>query len=487
MKLLVANIGGSTGYKLVLDRLQQLNTNQIPDIAIIQECGKIEKFQGLQPFFTVHSGTPQIRIHHNEFSDIKNLTIKKNLNIIHFTTTIKMKKINIKICFITAYRNHAIKPDYFFNNIDKIISGYHKTNHKICLSGDFNVTLENQSLVDLIDKYGLISKSHAKHKHRPNSNAYQIDHILSNINMDTIKVETRNSLEHISTINKTLGHPSFDITVEHTKQKSIPKQIKLTNWPNVIKKLDSTNPISKSQNFTELNNIDYLSSNIIDWVSKTIESESHFKAVNIQQKFNHKFLELPDTNPCPNNIIAWKNYYRTVNDLREGNCRFLKQIVKPSDFCTIQQKKLVDMPPDDHEQIAKHIDAVCGDGDFFSQQYTLKTTDKEVLNIIRNLNSSGAKDYNNQSTKEIKQLSKSKNFISWITFLWNSTVEAKEISQFLKRDNIIYIWKKKGCRADPTKYRPITLVTTISKIFEGLLNERLLNIIPNPASNFQHV
>jgi hypothetical protein len=70
--------------------------------------------------------------------------------------------------------------------------------------------------------------------------------------------------------------------------------------------------------------------------------------------------------------------------------------------------------------------------------------------------------------------------------LWNKSVEVNCFSHHLKRDNIIYIWKKKGSRGDPAKYRPITLVTTISKITEALLNSRLLYIVPNPAHNFQH-
>jgi len=46
--------------------------------------------------------------------------------------------------------------------------------------------------------------------------------------------------------------------------------------------------------------------------------------------------------------------------------------------------------------------------------------------------------------------------------------------------------EKKGNIDYPKKYRPIKLVTSISKIIEGLLNTRIINNIPNPAANFQH-
>ena len=218
MKFLVANIGGSTGYKMVLERLQYLKTAQIPDIVLIQECGKDDNFPGLEPFFSLYSGNSQIRIHHNQSSNINNITINNKMNIIHFTTTINHNRTTQKVCFITAYRNHAVKPELFFKNIDKIITIHTKTSHKICLSGDFNVTLDNNFLFDLIDKHYLISKSYAKHKHRPQTKARQIDHILSNISHELLTVETKESLEHISTMYTNLGHPSFDITLNPTSQ-----------------------------------------------------------------------------------------------------------------------------------------------------------------------------------------------------------------------------------------------------------------------------
>ena len=76
-------------------------------------------------------------------------------------------------------------------------------------------------------------------------------------------------------------------------------------------------------------------------------------------------------------------------------------------------------------------------------------------------NSSVAKDICNQATKKIKELGKLQNFISWITKLWNAIVEDGSIPNILKRDKIIYLWKKKGSREDPkilsnnTGYRDI--------------------------------
>ena len=70
--------------------------------------------------------------------------------------------------------------------------------------------------------------------------------------------------------------------------------------------------------------------------------------------------------------------------------------------------------------------------------------------------------------------------------MWNNIVINGRIAQTLKWDKIIYLWKKKGVKFDPKFYRPITLVTAISKIIEGLLHLKIKQDLPCPTDVIQH-
>ena len=66
MKILVANIGGSSGYNQVLKKLVEINNPaEIPDTLIIQECGLLSNFKGLEPFFKDSLQSPELRVHYS--------------------------------------------------------------------------------------------------------------------------------------------------------------------------------------------------------------------------------------------------------------------------------------------------------------------------------------------------------------------------------------------------------------------------------------
>ena len=53
-----------------------------------------------------------------------------------------------------------------------------------------------------------------------------------------------------------------------------------------------------------------------------------------------------------------------------------------------------------------------------------------------------------------------------------------------KRDRISFIWKRKGSKTDPTRFRPITIANCCGKVLEKLLTTYLGNI--NPANPWNH-
>jgi len=110
----------------------------------------------------------------------------------------------------------------------------------------------------------------------------------------------------------------------------------------------------------------------------------------------------------------------------------------------------------------------------------------EINKIITDLNSSSAYDSHDISTKYIKELRGSNNFIAHLTKLWNYMAHFEIFPDALKKDKIIYIWKKKGNRSEANFYRPITLVIAISKIMEGMLNRKVNFNIKSPIQDDQH-
>ena len=357
MKILLANIGGSTGYVQVLDRLKSIEDhNNIPDTLVTLECGTEEKFTGLEPFFTETEGKNNIRVHHSATSVLRGFTFHKTLDICHITHDIDSKH---KVGLIFAYRNHKVTPKIFFNEIIKIIKSF-KTIDGICKGGDFNTTLDNKSLEDLMDSNNLSGRTKAKHKHRAATKAYQIDHIISNISPSILKVNVKKSLETISVNNPDLGHPSFMINIESNKEVQDSKLINITNWNNVVKVLNSSNPVIINLLTGNQKYSDILASVILLWINDAIQRNVTTKLVKIKRIFKHEDLLKPTTKPNPNNMKAWKNFYTAVNNLRQGYCKINDKPVNPTQFKTMLQTKLTDMPEVDNERITSHIDKICG-------------------------------------------------------------------------------------------------------------------------------
>jgi len=170
--------------------------------------------------------------------------------------------------------------------------------------------------------------------------------------------------------------------------------------------------------------------------------------------------------------------------MRSNITRDSKADVTPAQFHSKQQEKLCGMVEPD-EKIAKvYIDEISADAK--PTKNSLYTNFREVNKIVNNLNPSAAYDAYDISTKQLKLLFKSKNFINMIIEMWNNIVTNGRIAQTFKWDKIIYLWKKKGVKHDPKYYRPITLVTAISKIIEGLLHLKIKQELPCPADIIQH-
>lgn len=111
----------------------------------------------------------------------------------------------------------------------------------------------------------------------------------------------------------------------------------------------------------------------------------------------------------------------------------------------------------------------------FSPQITIpfnfdKTTNEEIENIIKSLKSSAATGYDNISTKFIKRYSVK--LAPIICKLINSCLEKSEFPESLKRAIVTPIHKT-GSQSLCNNYRPISVLNSLSKIFETVIKIRL--------------
>ena len=61
-----------------------------------------------------------------------------------------------------------------------------------------------------------------------------------------------------------------------------------------------------------------------------------------------------------------------------------------------------------------------------------------------------------------------------LTYIFNSSLEMGEFPDALKTAKVTPLYKK-GPKTDPGKYRPISVLSVIAKVFEILANGRIMN------------
>lgn len=95
---------------------------------------------------------------------------------------------------------------------------------------------------------------------------------------------------------------------------------------------------------------------------------------------------------------------------------------------------------------------------------------QEVLNIINSLKSNCASGYFKISAKLLKRYSTI--LAPLIMSLINNCLAKYEFPRILKIGKVVPIFKE-GDKTDPNNYRPITILSVFSKIFEIIINNRL--------------
>ena len=102
-------------------------------------------------------------------------------------------------------------------------------------------------------------------------------------------------------------------------------------------------------------------------------------------------------------------------------------------------------------------------------------TRKETKRIIKNLNNSRCSDIFDINTYDLKSIADA--IAPFTCQVFNMMLEQEFYPSVLPKNNRVFgLWKAKGSREDPTKYRPICISPWISKILQKGLILRLLDL-----------
>lgn len=104
----------------------------------------------------------------------------------------------------------------------------------------------------------------------------------------------------------------------------------------------------------------------------------------------------------------------------------------------------------------------------------LNTTEAEIESVILNLKSDCSVGWDGISAKGLKAIKDV--VVPPLTYLINSSLSTGVFPDALKKSLVIPIYKA-GRRNCVNNYRPISILTTISKVFEKIINVRLINYL----------
>ena len=101
--------------------------------------------------------------------------------------------------------------------------------------------------------------------------------------------------------------------------------------------------------------------------------------------------------------------------------------------------------------------------------YVHKILNKEIINHINQLDSKKSAGHDGFTAKFLKVSSPI--IVDSLTEIFNNSISTGKYPDEMKIAKCIPIYKK-GKRNDPSNYRPISILSTINKIFEKILYTR---------------
>lgn len=203
---------------------------------------------------------------------------------------------------------------------------------------------------------------------------------------------------------------------------------------------------------------------------------------NLLKKVKRKYEQQVLANSVNNNKLLWKNVKQITytNKIKTLNEELTKIRPLPNDSTNFINEYFANIGKDlaeiilettsqlDRNNYLKHIPDQC-------QSMALLDTDPEEINsVIMNLKSDSAPGWDNISTCYLKVIRHE--IIPILTHFFNLCFRTGTFPAPLKKSIITPVYKG-GDKNDVNNYRPISVLSVFSKIFEKLLNTRLIKYL----------
>jgi len=218
---------------------------------------------------------------------------------------------------------------------------------------------------------------------------------------------------------------------------------------------------------------------------------------NLCQELSHKSFDNKLRSLKPGHKSFWnftkiiKNKCRNVPALKvEG--RFLLTETEKADEIAKQfsRSHLNTMPSSAESVVNRSCTILNGDSDF-NLDPNILTSPRQITKIIKTLKSGKAPGFDGVPNILLKNLSRKATV--FLTYIFNSCFKLSYFPKSWKHASVVPILKPGKDPSNPASYRPISLLSSISKIFEKLILKRLNlfifsrnnHIIPNHQCGFR--
>lgn len=507
------------------------------DIIILTECWINDKYSSLEiAGYTTYSTLTSNKQNDGVIAYIKN-GIKAE---VEETTIINANCLKIKIgkesTILAIYRSpSSYNLDPFIKSLDEELS-LQKATKNLFLIGDLNINIlhnghpQKNEYLQTLASHGLKSLINEPTRIVDNSKTC-IDHIMSKTKKHTQSVIYESTItDHFTTIlainqkkeRKTQNRPTT-IEKSETNWNAVKQNLQCTDW-NKLHNIDNTNDAWDSF-------IDIIKHNIVSNTKKTVKKISHknihikpwisqniINCIRKRDELHKKLKQNPYDihklryykryrNICKNIINTTKeSYYKNKIEACNDNPRKMWQIlneatnsISTSNTSKIDELNINQVPtlfaenPDkilDHvnnffinigSKLAKQITPCVNDAVEPNEASNLERelnfkqiTVDEIKNIITFLKPNVTSGDEVISTNAIKHLSEEITFP--LTHLINLSITKSIFPTSLKVATVIPIYKQ-GCKNDINNFRPISLLSTFSKIFEKVLKKQLMKYL----------
>lgn len=517
----IRSIGNSTNFDNLLLLLHRINFNF--DVLILTEC-----WLSKCPHLPYLPGYTYSKSSCNNQNDGVVIYVRQDIALIIEEPCISDANCLVltlpgEIKILAIYRSPSyLNPTSFFNSLDTLLSSL-RSNNTIAIIGDININILLDNDNDC-DRYLNLAASHAMlpaHSF-PTRNSNCLDHVLLKTNKPAVTLvldslftdhapvifycETGNGLRKtpptrtcprtdISAIVKELGNMDFSKIVEcvdaevacsmlvenisatvisHTHVVRVPSRKRISKpWITsgllrCIRHRDKLYHKTRKYPDNEIINVTYkrykqFCNNLLKKVKREYEKNEFEKNKKNPKKTWEVIKKLANLNkPASNSelLTLCQNHMESVNEVNKHFANVGKTIALQS----INELPLADLPPS----------SAPVNTNLPNSMFLFETNCDEIESIIIGLKQDCAVGWDGISTTLVKA---AKHILSPIlNHVFNLCICSGKFPKVFKK-GIVHPIFKGGDRYSVNNYRPISVLSTLSKIFEKIINKRLINYL----------